>query len=185
MKTTGIFIPYTPTDESLIQDALVLKENIGVNIIFLQSTEGEDWYNAQKNFAEETLKIAFDEKNIIRTFSYDASALIPINLAVAEVSRDNVPVGFDLSQLWTYNGNEIVPYIYTDEELLEQVKRKRDELLSAAQAKIVVTQAKMSLGRELSEEQITTLNEILDYIDKIESIEFSKYSDVEWPSTPW
>ncbi|EJP5811880.1 tail fiber assembly protein, partial [Cronobacter sakazakii] len=57
------------------------------NILYLKDEDGNDWYASQEKFSAARLKIAFTDDGIIRTADYDVSALWPVNMAVAEVSK--------------------------------------------------------------------------------------------------
>ncbi len=55
-------------------------------VLVLEDETGNDWYELQKNFKDDTLKILFDDENRIVSHSFDVSTLTPTNLSVAEVS---------------------------------------------------------------------------------------------------
>lgn len=54
-------------------------------IQFLKSEDGIKWYEAQKEFLSDTLKIAYVTSGVIAAINYDASKLFPINMSVIEV----------------------------------------------------------------------------------------------------
>lgn len=86
MKTTGIFRLYEPVEENLINDAKTIKENTGMDVIFLRDSEGDLWHEVQYQFHSKTMKVVFDERGVIIMFSKDATLLNPVDCAVAEVS---------------------------------------------------------------------------------------------------
>ncbi|MEB0968390.1 tail fiber assembly protein, partial [Citrobacter braakii] len=45
------------------------------NIALLFTEDGKDWYEEQKNFAAETLKIAYDQNGIIRRIETDVTTI--------------------------------------------------------------------------------------------------------------
>ncbi|UUF23017.1 hypothetical protein NQB69_15765 [Escherichia coli] len=67
------FKPYTP-------------ENMLVNASYLMSEDGQDWYECQKLFSPDTVKVVYDNSNVIISFSQDVSSLFPVNASVAEVA---------------------------------------------------------------------------------------------------
>ncbi|XOQ12216.1 MAG: hypothetical protein ACFWUK_25865 [Serratia liquefaciens] len=73
---------------TLYEPKVVSFELRGLNVQFLKSDSGEDWYQCQKLFAKDTVKIAFDDRGVICSYSEDISSLWPINLSVAEVPNN-------------------------------------------------------------------------------------------------
>lgn len=183
MKTTGIFTPYTPTDEDLLNDAMQLKETTGVDIIFLRSPRGEDWYTAQKEFSDATLKIAFDENKIIRSYSYDASAIFPVNLAVSEVSDDSVPDGFGLSGLWVFDGKKIIAYQLSQEELVAEANATKSRLMSDAEAAIAPLKRAVKYNMATDQEK-ALLEQWEVYSVLLSRVDTSKAPDITWPEKP-
>ncbi|KVI90661.1 tail fiber assembly protein [Enterobacter hormaechei subsp. steigerwaltii] len=181
MKTTGIFRLYEPVEENLKNDAKTIKENTGMDIVFLRTEEGELWHEAQYQFMPGTLKICFNAERVITMYSNDATLLNPINCAVAEVDSSDVPVGLDESHEWAYIDGEVKPRIYTAEEYRQKAKLVRNELISTALADISVIQLKLQTGRKLSADETVRLNATLDYIDKVESTDLSDAPVVNWP----
>lgn len=112
MKCTGIFRPYEPVEKKLIDDAVFIKENTGMDIIFLRTKEGELWHEVQYQFKTDTLKVCFDIENIITMFSYDATLLNPINCAVAEIDSRKVPDGLNVLHEWVYVGGNQATRIF-------------------------------------------------------------------------
>ncbi len=88
------FTAYTPEDPLVLWAAYLISE------------DGQDWYDCQKQFAEDTCKIGYDNDGIVRTISTDVSTLFPLNLSVAEV--ETLPEGCDISGRWKYDNGEIV-----------------------------------------------------------------------------
>ncbi len=46
----GKFTKYTPTNEKLLEDAQFIKNNTGMDIIFLRTEQGDDWYKCNHVF---------------------------------------------------------------------------------------------------------------------------------------
>ena len=55
------------------------------DVIWLWSEDGKNWYEEVKNFQEDTIKIVYDEHNIIVAITKDASTLNPEGFNVVEV----------------------------------------------------------------------------------------------------
>ncbi|EPU3535777.1 tail fiber assembly protein, partial [Escherichia coli] len=54
-------------------------------VIWLYSEDGKNWYEELKNFQPDTIKIVYDENNIIVAITKDASTLNPEGFSVVEV----------------------------------------------------------------------------------------------------
>ncbi|EBU9429434.1 tail fiber assembly protein, partial [Salmonella enterica subsp. enterica serovar Braenderup] len=66
------FIPYTP-DASFPGAA------------HLKSEDGQDWYGCQQLFSADTLKITYDDNDVITCITRDISGLWPAGQSVAEL----------------------------------------------------------------------------------------------------
>ncbi|EBR5098882.1 DUF4376 domain-containing protein [Salmonella enterica] len=92
-------------------------------VMFLFSEDGQEWYECQKQFAPDTIKIAYDADGIIRSLSLDVSALWPDSLSVAEVPDTTANRRADISGRWGFDGTTIVDLI-TPEKAREQKTRE-------------------------------------------------------------
>ncbi|WP_395274949.1 tail fiber assembly protein [Enterobacter bugandensis] len=127
-----------------------------VNIVFLKDDNGNDWYLWLKTLSQETLKISFnpDTKEIIH-FSYDASAIFPINQVVVEVAPENVPDEFTsagekaLGGAFLFDGGKIIaaPVDYAAE-----AQSRKQELLNQANNVIATLQDAVELDMATVEE---------------------------------
>ncbi|HHR4051011.1 TPA: DUF4376 domain-containing protein [Salmonella enterica] len=110
----------TGTPKTLEQVELAKKHNV----IFLFSEDGQEWYEAQKQFAPDTIKLAYDGEGVIRSISRDASALYPYDLSVAEVPDTTANRRADISGRWGFDGEGVIDLLTP-----EMAKRKkRDEI---------------------------------------------------------
>ncbi|ECI2309741.1 DUF4376 domain-containing protein [Salmonella enterica subsp. enterica serovar Infantis] len=93
-------------------------------VLFLFSDDGQEWYEAQKQFAADTIKFSYDSDGVIRSISRDVSALWPVNMSVAEVADTTANRRADISGRWGFDGNDVI-----DLMTLEKARRtKRDEI---------------------------------------------------------
>lgn len=168
-KQSGMFKKYDPLDKwgkytpakvaKLSPEELELyyvAKSPEVNIVFLKDDNGNDWYLWLKTLSQETLKISFnpDTKEIIH-FSYDASAIFPINQIVVEVAPENVPDEFTaageraLGGAFLFDGGEIIaaPVDYAAE-----AQSKKQELLTQANNVIATLQDAVELDMATVEE---------------------------------
>ncbi|MDC9597213.1 hypothetical protein [Xenorhabdus anantnagensis] len=59
----------------------------------------------------------FDSAGVIRSLSFDVSALFPDGLSIAEADKNSVPEGINIYGDWQYRNGKIIPRAYTPEEL--------------------------------------------------------------------
>ncbi|KFA85882.1 tail fiber assembly protein [Enterobacter sp. EGD-HP1] len=183
MKTTGIFKIYKPDNIQLEKDAEIIRENTGMDIIFLRDPNGELWHEAQYLFDKDTLKIAFDENDVIVMLSEDATFLNPVNCAVAEVKKDNVPAGVDESQTWMYRDGEIIPRIYTQDEFIAQAEAMKQQLMADTSSIIAPLQDAVDIG-EATDAEVSSLHGWKKYRVLLNRVDISKAPDIEWPELP-
>ncbi|HHR4769107.1 TPA: DUF4376 domain-containing protein [Salmonella enterica] len=100
------------------------------NVIFLYSEGGWEWYEAQKQFSPDTIKVAYDDEGVIRSVSRDVSALYPYNLSVAEVPDTTANRRVDISGRWCFDGVGIVDRLTPEvakRQMHDAINRWRDE----------------------------------------------------------
>jgi hypothetical protein len=151
----GKFTQYIPTDEKLQNDAGVIKEKTGLDVIFLRDKEGNDWYDVQSEFDLTKIKIMYDDNGIIRSYSSDASSLNPINSFVAEVAIEDFPSGIDILGGWRFDGEKIMP---VDIDIVAQNEAKRQRLIAEAAGVIAPLQDAVDLSMATDQETANLLN---------------------------
>lgn len=67
---------------------------------------------------------------------------------------------------------------------VDAAEARRQSLIGAAMDSISLIQLKLRAGRNLTQEEKTRLNSVLDYIDAVEAIDTSNVPDIEWPVSP-
>ncbi|EML9492535.1 tail fiber assembly protein [Enterobacter ludwigii] len=173
----GKFTQYIPTDEKLKNDAEIIKEKTGLDVIFLRDKEGNDWYDVQSEFDLTKIKIMYDDKGIIRSYSSDASSLNPINSFVAEVTIEDFPSGIDILGGWRFNGEKIIP-VEVDVAAVNEAKKQR--LITEAAGIIAPLQDAVDLSMATDQESKNLLSwkryrVLLNRVDP---------NDPEWPLKP-
>ncbi len=146
MQIIRNFKRYEPAS-STINDALLRH-----GVIFFISEDGQDWYDVQKLFQPDTLKIAYDDKGVIRSLSQDVSMLYPEGLSVAEVSNTAANRRADISGEWCFNEGEILRRQYSDEELQQQAEHEKQRLLAIANNVMAPLQDAVDLNEATQEE---------------------------------
>ncbi|PHM51909.1 tail fiber assembly protein [Xenorhabdus hominickii] len=153
----------------------------GENVIYLISDDGQDWYECQKKYREDTLKVEYyADGSIIRT-SKDVSRLCPYNASVLETEFDEE---LDITQCHVVNGKLIKKdaKILAQEAQLE-ANRIKLILISDAQKQMQMLHTKLLMGR-ISETERQKLNHWLDYVDTVEAVDTSTAPDIQWPEQP-
>ncbi|PNL55926.1 tail fiber assembly protein [Enterobacter hormaechei] len=130
------------------------------------------------------LKISFDpDSREIIHFSYDASAIFPINQIVVAIAPENVPDEFTdagikaLGGAFIYDGNRIIaaPIDY-----VEEAQRKKLEFLNQANNVIATLQDAVQLDMA-TDKELATLQEWKKYRVLLSRVDVSK---PVWPERP-
>ncbi|MEI9860198.1 tail fiber assembly protein [Enterobacter bugandensis] len=150
----GKFTKYTPTNEKLLADADSIKQITGMDIIFLQSENGEDWYEIQSEFSRDTVKIVFGENKVITSYSRDVSSLNPINSFVAEISEGDFPNGVDILGGWQFDGAKVVKI---NPDPLGENRSKKQRLMTEAAAEIAPLQDAVDLSIATEQETLSLM----------------------------
>ncbi|KAA5920922.1 MULTISPECIES: tail fiber assembly protein [unclassified Pantoea] len=161
----------------------------GNSVLFLKDDAGRDWYESQKLFDDETLKVVFDSSGIIVSMNYDVSTLWPVDNSVAEVAAADVPEGIDITGNWMFDGKNIVPRTYTAEEWQARAEAQRQNLLTAANAATADWRTELQLDT-ISDEDKASLVKWMAYIKALKAVDLSSVSDeagynaIVWPEEP-
>lgn len=71
----------------------------------------------------------------------------------------------------------------TKEQLIARFEEQKNVLLENARSIISIWQTKLMLSR-ISEDELKSLNEWLDYIEALSAIDTDSASDIVWPTSP-
>jgi len=150
------------------------------NILYLKDEDGKDWYASQSLFSATKLKIAFTSDGIIRTADYNVSALWPVNMAVAEVTKKAVPAGFNIDGEWMYDGKSIIP---SPVDHVARAEAKKQSLLSEVSQIISPLQDAAEL-EIATEAELTLLTAMKTYRVMLGRVESASAPDIDWPVKP-
>ncbi|MFS7184074.1 tail fiber assembly protein [Serratia proteamaculans] len=181
MKNLGPFSIYEP-EKDTPEEVLARSSNIS----FIKDENENDWYEVQKTFNRNTLKVVFDKRGIIYSSSYDASSLWPINAFIAEVLADNIPDTFTtpIKGLdWQFNGEKIVPRIYTSEQLKIQAQNEKDVRLNLAAKEIAPLKDAVELDIATPVE-LELLRTWMLYRVMLSRVDPGTAPDIDWPQPP-
>ncbi|WP_242372602.1 tail fiber assembly protein, partial [Escherichia coli] len=123
------------------------------DVIWLYTEDGKNWYEELKNFQEDTLKIAYDKKQIVVAITRDASTLNPDGLSVVEVPDITANRRADDSGKWMFKDGAVVKRIYTADEQQQQAESQKAALLSEAESVIQPLERAVRLNMATDEER--------------------------------
>lgn len=159
-------------------DQFQLTKRFGV--IWLYSEDGKNWYEEQKNFSADTIKIAYDKNNVIVGINKDVSTINPDGLSVVEVPDITANRRADASGNWMFMNGMVIKRIYTPDELRQQAEAKKTRLLAKAMVEIAPLERAVKRGIATSDE-ITLLEEWERYSVMVNRVDTS---NPEWPTPP-
>lgn len=155
-----------------------------MNVVFLKDENGNDWYQWLKTLSKETLKVSFnpDSKEIVH-FSYDASAIFPVNQIIVEIASENIPEEFTAAGEKALGG----AFLFVDGEITAapvdyeaEAQRKKLELLTQANNVIATLQDAVELNMA-TDEETANLQEWKKYRVLLSRVDVKK---PVWPLSP-
>ncbi|EHA5593235.1 tail fiber assembly protein [Escherichia coli] len=123
------------------------------NVAWLWSEDGKNWYEEVKNFQPDTIKILYDENNIIVAVTRDASTLDPTGYSVVEVPDITANRRADDSGKWLFKDGAVIKRIYTADEQQQQAELQKAALLSEAESVIQQLERAVRLNMATDEER--------------------------------
>jgi hypothetical protein len=158
--------------------------------IFLQSEDGQDWFECHKLFADDTVKIMYDSAGVIRSVVdapvpergdiYAVSMLFPENMSVVEVAQSDYPDGVQIDGSWIFDGNAVVPYRRTAEEVMAIHREELDRLMDAASRAMMPLEDAVDLGMA-TEAEVSRLKAWKGYRVALSRVDLMK---PVWPELP-
>lgn len=150
------------------------------DVIWLFSEDGRNWYEEVSNFQKDTIKMAYDENNIIVAITRDASTLNPAGLSVVEVADITANRRADDSGQWMYLDGQVRKREYSSEEVNRQTEQRKATLLSEADAIIRLLERSVRLNMATEEER-TRLSAWERYSVLLSRVDSA---NPEWPQKP-
>lgn len=161
----------------------------GLPVSVATDETGADWYESQKSFQDDTLKIVFNSSGVIISMSRDVSALWPGENSVAEIAPTDVPTTVDINGEWVFDGKQITARIYTAEEWQAKAEDQRQNLLKNAASIMADWRTELQLGA-ISDDDKASLIKWMAYIKAVKVVDISAvkdevgYNAIAWPSQP-
>ncbi|HHX0203306.1 TPA: tail fiber assembly protein [Escherichia coli] len=151
-------------------------------IKWLYSEDEKNWYEEQKHFQSDTLKIAYDAQGVIRCVSQDVSAINPEGVSVVELPDITANRRADISGNWMFKDGAVIRRVYTEEEQRQQAENEKQSLLQLVRDKTQLWDSQLRLGI-ISDENKQKLTEWILFAQKVESTDTSSLP-VTFPAQP-
>ncbi|WP_375543388.1 tail fiber assembly protein [Escherichia coli] len=116
------------------------------NIKWLYSEDGKNWYEEQKNFQPDTLKMVYDHNGVIICIEKDVSAINPEGASVVELPDITANRRADISGRWMFKDDVVVKRTYTEEEQRQQAENEKQSLLQLVRDKTQLWDSQLRLG---------------------------------------
>ncbi|EFG9330513.1 tail fiber assembly protein [Escherichia coli] len=149
-------------------------------VIWLWSEDGKNWYEEVKHFQEDTIKIVYDENNIIVAITKDASTLNPEGFSVVEVPDITANRRADDSGKWMFKDGAVIKRIYTADEQQQLAESQKATLLSEAESVILPLERAVRLNMATDEERsrLDTWERYSVLVSRVDP------ANPEWPEIP-
>ncbi|HIH1548136.1 TPA: tail fiber assembly protein [Salmonella enterica] len=199
-RGNGIMKKYQDIKNFRLIDAPVNRSKtqaeINIGAYFLESEDGQDWYECQSLFSDDTAKIMYDHEGVIwgvinkpvpqRGNTYAVSMLWPVNMSVAEIDAADCPDDCRGDGSWLYRDGKVLPVPVDYQAKAETTRQK---LLNDADNAIKDWRTELTLGI-ISDENKATLILWMNYINVLKSLDLTGVSDeatftaIRWPALP-
>ncbi|EKP1578987.1 tail fiber assembly protein [Salmonella enterica] len=199
-RGNGIMKKYQDIKNFRLIDAPVNRDKtqseINIGAYFLESDDGQDWYECQSLFSDDTAKIMYDPEGIIwgvvnnpvpqRGNTYAVSMLWPVNMSVAEIDAADCPEDCRGDGSWLYRDGKVLP-VPVDYQAKAEVTRQK--LLNDANITIADWRTELALG-EISDDDKVSLTKWMSYIKALKALDLTDVSDeatftaIRWPELP-
>ncbi|EGM7225510.1 tail fiber assembly protein, partial [Salmonella enterica subsp. enterica serovar Newport] len=169
---------------------------INIGAYFLESEDGQDWYECQSLFSDDTAKIMYDPEGVIwgvvnkpvpqRSNTYAVSMLWPVNMSVAEIDAADCPDDCRGDGSWLYRDGKVLPVPVDYQAKAETTRQK---LLDAANSAIADWRTELALG-EIGDDDKDSLTKWMAYIRALKTLDLSGVKDaatfttIRWPELP-
>ncbi|MGS8299156.1 tail fiber assembly protein [Escherichia coli] len=153
------------------------------SIVWLFSEDGKNWYEEQKNFASDTIKVAYNEKGRVVWVGKDVTGIEPTNVSIIELPDITANRRIEASGYWFYRNDEFV----FDYKL--KAEDERDALLKQVSIMTSEWEKDLLLGL-ISDEDREKLKAYRIYAKSLQAMDFSpitdkaSYNAIEWPVSP-
>ncbi|EDC3955023.1 tail fiber assembly protein, partial [Salmonella enterica subsp. enterica serovar Chester] len=196
-RGNGIMKKYQDIKNFRLIDAPVnrgkTQAEINIGAYFLESEDGQDWYECQSLFSDDTAKIMYDPEGVIwgvvnqpvpqRGNTYAVSMLWPVNMSVAEIDAADCPDDCRGDGSWLYRDGKVLPVPVDYQAKAETTRQK---LLDAANSTIADWRTELALG-EIGDDDKDSLTKWMAYIRALKTLDLSgvkdsaTFTEIRWP----
>lgn len=158
-----------------------LTKQYGVTWLF--SEDGKNWYEEQKNFASDTIKMVYTGDGRVVWVGKDVTGIEPTNVSIIELPDITTNRRITAPGYWFYRNDEFV----FDYKL--KAEDERDALLKQVSIMTSDWEKDLLLGL-ISNEDREKLKAYRIYAKSLQAMDFStitdktSYNDIEWPASP-
>ncbi len=145
--------------------------------LFLQSEAGQDWYECQSLFDNNTVKIMYGPDGVIRSVVdapipargniYAVSMFWPVGMSVAEIAIDDYPTNCSIDGTWKFDGEHVYQdTIIVDANTLAKNTTLRDKYALSATLAISAIQCSADVGnsRDNDADNLLLLQQYIDQL---------------------
>ncbi|EDH9644490.1 tail fiber assembly protein [Salmonella enterica subsp. enterica serovar Corvallis] len=193
-RGNGIMKKYQDIKNFRLIDAPVnrgkTQAEINIGAYFLESEDGQDWYECQSLFSDDTAKIMYDPEGVVwgvvnkpvpqRGNTYAVSMLWPVNMSVAEIDAADCPDDCRGDGTWLYQDGKVVQRGYSPEELRKKAEAEKIRRLSEAESAIAPLARAVKL-KIATDEEIKRLEAWELYSVMVNRVDTSA---PDWPDIP-
>ncbi|EFZ5415256.1 tail fiber assembly protein [Shigella boydii] len=153
------------------------------DVTWLFSEDGKNWYEEQKNFASDTIKMVYTGDGRVVWVGKDVTGIEPRNASVIEVPDITANRRITAPGYWFYRNDEFV----FDYRL--KAEDERDAFLAQVSARTGEWEEDLLLGL-ISDEDREKLKAYRIYAKSLQAMDFSaitdksSYNAIEWPVSP-
>ena len=153
------------------------------SIVWLFSEDGKNWYEEQKNFASDTIKVAYNEKGRVVWVGKDVTGIEPTNVSIIELPDITANRRITAPGFWFYRNDEFV----FDYKL--KAEDERDARLKQVSIMTSEWEKDLLLGL-ISDEDREKLKACRIYAKALQQMTFSQVTDkasyaaIVWPELP-
>ncbi|MED9756791.1 tail fiber assembly protein [Escherichia coli] len=153
------------------------------SIVWLFSEDGKNWYEEQKNFASDTIKVAYNERGRVVWVGKDVTGIEPTNVSIIELPDITTNRRITAPGYWFYRNDEFV----FDYKL--KAEDERDALLKQISIMTSDWEKDLLLGL-ISDEDREKLKAYRIYAKSLQAMDFNiitdktSYNAIEWPVSP-
>lgn len=172
MKTFHNFTFYTPENNKLPG-----------GILFLCTSSGLDWYEIQKDFEIDTIKIMYDVSGVIRSVEKNVSGMWPVGCSISEILEEDMPDSFELDGSWVFSEGAVVKYQPSQKELSSNALREKMRLMDIAATALIPLQNAADLNMA-TDKELKLLSEWKKYSVLLNRIDTALAPNILWPEQP-